>query len=367
MFRTRTSIAAAAVVLAAGIGAGAGVGGYAAFSDNGKTTTVVQQVPVAGAPAAVTKSGSVADVYKTARDGVVEVVTTTSGGSSSDSPFPFGGGGGGGSGGQRAQGSGFVYDRGGHVITNYHVVQGASSITLTFADGSKYKASVVGSDPSSDIAVLKVDAPSSKLHPLTLGDSSALSVGQGVVAIGAPFGLEESVTSGIVSALDRSISSETRFTIPGVIQTDAAINHGNSGGPLLNLAGQVIGVTTQIESESGGNDGVGFAVPSNTIRSVASQILNGKKVEHAYLGVSIGDATTRSGASVGSVRSGSPAADGGLKAGDVITGFGAKTITDANELTEAVGVAKPGDKVKVTYVRGGETKTTTVTLGTRPS
>ena len=125
MFRTRTSIAAAAVVLAAGIGAGAGVGGYAAFSDNGKTTTVVQQVPVAGAPAAVTKSGSVADVYKTARDGVVEVVTATSGGSSSDSPFPFGGGGGG-SDGQRAQGSGFVYDGGGHVITNYHVVQGAS-------------------------------------------------------------------------------------------------------------------------------------------------------------------------------------------------------------------------------------------------
>ena len=247
MSRNRTAILVSAVVLAAGVGAGVGVGGYAAFGGgNDKTTTVVQQAPATGSPAASTKSGSVASVYKSARDGVVEVITTTNGSSSSDSPFPFGGGGGSGSGSSRAQGSGFVYDSDGHVITNYHVVHGASSVSITFSDGSKYKATVVGSDPSSDLAVLKVDAPSSKLHPLSLGDSSALSVGDGVVAIGSPFGLEETVTSGIVSALDRSISSETRFTIPGVIQTDAAINHGNSGGPLFNLAGQVIGVTAQI-------------------------------------------------------------------------------------------------------------------------
>jgi putative serine protease PepD len=365
MFRKPTSIVAAAVVLAAGVGAGVGVGGYAALSGGKtKTTTVVQApVPANASPTAATKSGSVASVYKDARAGVVEVVTTTRG-SSSNSPFPFGGGS---SGSSRAQGSGFVYDSAGHLITNYHVVQGETSVQVVLADGSKEKATVVGSDPSSDLAVLKVDAPSSDLHPLSLGDSSALQVGDGVVAIGAPFGLEETVTSGIVSALDRSISSETRYTIPGVIQTDAAINHGNSGGPLLNLAGQVVGVTTQIASESGGNDGVGFAIPSNAIKSVASQILNGKKVEHPYLGVSIGDATSRSGAAVGSITSGSPAADAGLKKGDVITRFGDSAITDANDLTEAVGLAKPRDKVKVTYVRGGETKTTTVTVGTRPS
>jgi putative serine protease PepD len=368
MSRDKTAVLVSAVVLAVGVGAGVGVGGYAAFGGGNKTTTVVQQAPATGSPAAATKSGSGGSVCRNARDGVVEVITTTNGSSSSsDSPFPFGGGGGGSGGSSRAQGSGFVYDSDGHVITNYHVVQGGSSISVTFPDGSKYKATVVGSDPSSDLAVLKVDAPSSKLHPLSLGDSSALSVGDGVVAIGSPFGLEETVTSGIVSALNRSISSETRFTIPGVIQTDAAINHGNSGGPLFNLAGQVIGVTAQIESDSGGNDGVGFAIPSNTVRSVASQILGGKKVEHAYMGVSIGDATSRSGAAVGSVTSGSPASDAGLKKGDVITGFAGRTITDANDLTEAVALAKPGDKVDVTYVRNGQTKTTTVTLGTRPS
>src|SRR5205085_11479268 len=136
---------------------------------------------------------------------------------------------------------------------------------------------------------------------------------------------------------------------------------------LLNLAGEVVGVTTQIASESGGSDGVGFAVPSNTIKSVASQILSGKKVTHAYLGVSIGDATARSGAAVGGITDGSPAADAGLKKGDVITSFGDNSISDANDLTEAVGLAKPGDKVKVTYVRGGQTHAVTVTLGTRPS
>ncbi len=367
MSRNRTAVLVSAVVLAAGVGAAVGVGGFAAFGGgNGKTTTVVQQAPTAGSPAAATRSGSVNSVYRSARAGVVQVITTTSSSPSQSSPFPFGGGNGSG-GASQAQGSGFVYDDAGHIVTNYHVVQGGTSVSVTFPDGSKYKATVVGTDPSSDLAVLKVDVPSSKLDPLPLGDSSALSVGEGVVAIGSPFGLEETVTSGIVSALDRTISSETKFQIAGVIQTDAAINHGNSGGPLLNLAGQVIGVTTQIESDSGGNEGVGFAVPSNTIKSVASQILAGKKVEHAYLGVSIGDAQTRSGAVIGQVTSGSPAADAGLKKGDVITSFNGTTITNANDLTEAVGVSKPGDKVTVTYVRGGTTQTTTVTLGTRPS
>jgi putative serine protease PepD len=299
---------------------------------------------------------------------VVEItVTEKSSGSSSDSsPFPFGGGGNNGSQQTQAQGSGFVYDSDGHVVTNNHVVDGASSITVRFQDGSQYKATVVGTDPSTDLAVVKVDAPASKLHPLTLGDSGALQVGDGVVAIGSPFGLDETVTSGIVSALNRSISSSSSFTIAGAIQTDAAINHGNSGGPLLDMSGQVVGVNTQIESESGGNDGVGFAVPSSTIRSVVSQLVSGKSVEHAYLGVFIGDANG-AGAKIARVRSGSPAAKAGLKVGDVVTEFGGRSIGSSDELTAAVSAHKPGDKVSVTYRRGDSTKTTDVTLGNRPS
>jgi putative serine protease PepD len=365
MLRKRLAYALAGALVA---GAGVGAGSYAAFGGGGsKTTTVVQQVAPAASPAAATKPLSVGAVYKSVRDGVVEItVTTTGGGSSSGtSPFPFGGNGGG-SQQSQAQGSGFVYDAGGHIVTNYHVVQGASSISVAFRDGSKYSAKLVGADPSTDLAVIKVDAPSSEVHPLSLGDSSALQVGDGVVAIGSPFGLDETVTSGIVSALHRDISSETRYTIPDVIQTDAAINHGNSGGPLLNLAGQVIGITSQIESESGGNEGVGFAVPSNTISSVVSKLVSGQKVEHAYLGVSVESATTRSGARLALVTSGGPADKGGLKAGDVVTAFGGTTVTNAGDLTSAVEAAKPGQRVSVTYSRNGATKTAQVTLGSRP-
>jgi putative serine protease PepD len=304
-------------------------------------------------------------VYRAARDGVVQITVTTGGSGSDNSPFPFGGG----SGSQQsqAQGSGFVYDSSGHVITNDHVVANATKISVMFSDGSKYSATVVGADPSTDLAVLKVDAPSSKLHPLTIGDSSKLSVGDGVVAIGSPFGLDETVTSGIVSALDRDISSQNNFTISGAIQTDAAINHGNSGGPLLNMSGEVVGVTTQIESDSGGNEGVGFAVPSNTISSVASKLVKGEKVEHPYLGVFVQTPTNRSGAEVAQVKSGSPAATAGLKAGDVITSFDGQAIQSPDDLTAAVAAKAPGDKVSVTYVRDGNTKTTRLTIGTRPS
>jgi putative serine protease PepD len=252
------------------------------------------------------------------------------------------------------------------VITNNHVVGGATSITVRFQDGSEYKGTVVGTDPSTDLAVVKVDAPASKLHPLSLGDSGALQVGDGVVAIGSPFGLDETVTSGIVSALNRSISSSSSFTIAGAIQTDAAINHGNSGGPLLNMSGQVVGVNTQIESESGGNDGVGFAVPSNTIRTVVAQLVSGKTVKHAYLGVYVGDANG-AGAKIARVRSGSPAGKAGLKVGDVVTEFAGRTITSPDDLTAAVSGHQPGDKVSVTYRRGDSTKTTEITLGNRPS
>src|SRR5919197_4497834 len=208
-------------------------------------------------------------------------------------------------------GSGFVYDTAGHVITNQHVVDGATSVRVTFWNGKTYTARVVGTDPSTDLAVLDVDAPSSVLFPLTLGDSSKVQVGDSVVAIGAPFGLAETVTAGIVSALHRQMTSPNNFAIDDSIQTDAAINHGNSGGPLLNQQGHVIGVNAQIESESGGNDGVGFAIPSNTVRSVVSQILATGKAEHAYLGVSLDGNAEQ--ARIAEVRTGGPAADAGLK------------------------------------------------------
>jgi len=358
--RTPYLIAAAALAL----GAGAGAGSYAAFgTDGAKTTTVVHESVAGGSPASSTKTMSVNGVYRSARDGVVEITVTTSG-SSDNSPFPFGG-----SGSQRsqAQGSGFVYDADGHIVTNDHVVANATAISVMFSDGSKYSAKVVGTDPSSDLAVVKVNAPSSKLHPLTLGDSNNLQVGDGVVAIGSPFGLDETVTTGIVSALDRDISSTNNFTISGAIQTDAAINHGNSGGPLLNMSGQVVGINTQIESDSGGNEGVGFAVPSSTVSSVASKLVSGKTVEHPYLGVFVGTPANRTGAKVAQVKSGSPAAGAGLKAGDVITGFAGETIQSPNDLTAAVAGKAPGDKVTLTYVRNGTTKTTQVTIGNRPS
>src|SRR5262249_44119585 len=163
--------------------------------------------------------------------------------------------------GAQAEGSGFVIDSNGDIVTNQHVVDGATSIKVTFQNGKTVKATLVGTDPSTDIAVIKVSVPSDELHPLTFGNSSAVQVGQAVAAIGSPFGLPETLTSGIVSALNRTISAPNNFSISGAIQTDAPINHGNSGGPLLNTGGEVIGVNAQIESDSGGNDGVGFAIP----------------------------------------------------------------------------------------------------------
>src|SRR5919197_4548579 len=255
--RPRAVSAAAALIGAALVGAGGGAATYAAFSSS-SSKTVVRQVTVADSePAAAGNPLSVSQIYQRTYKGVVEVTVTSPG-----EATPFGG-----SETQRAQGSGFVYDASGHIVTNQHVVAGAQSISVRFWNGKTYKATLVGSDPSTDLAVLDVDAPSSLLHPLTLGDSSKVGVGDGVVAIGSPFGLEETVTSGIVSALHRSMSAPSGFAIDDSIQTDAAINHGNSGGPLLNLQGRVIGVNAQIESDSGGNDGVGFAIPSNTVRS----------------------------------------------------------------------------------------------------
>jgi len=356
---------AAAVVL----GAGGGVAAYEVASGTA-TQTVVRQVTVTDSQPAASSALSVSALYDRVHQGVVTIKVTT----------PEG----------QALGSGFVIDSEGHIVTNDHVVDGASSISVEFPDGSTYDAQLVGTDASTDIGVIKVAAPSSELTPLQLGDSSALQVGDEVVAIGSPLGLNETVTSGIVSALNRTITSPNNFSINDAIQTDAAINHGNSGGPLLDLQGQVIGINSQIESDSGGNDGIGFAVPSNTVESVVSQLLATGKVEHAYLGVGIATITDGlssqlglpAGVEVTQVTSGGPAADAGFKAadattvvggqefptgGDVITAVDGKPVSTSEELQSVIGAMKPGDSASITYSRDGSEHTVQVTLGTRPS
>jgi len=341
--RPRTPLLAS-LVAAACIGAGGGAVAYSIFTDHGNT--VVRQVTVQNAqPVANGTPLSVNSIYQRAYRGVVEITVRTAGGS--------------------AEGSGFVYDSSGRIVTNQHVVDGAQSISVRFWNGKTYSAQLVGSDSSTDLAVIKVNAPDSQLYPLTLGSSSKLGVGDPVVAIGSPFGLEETVTSGIVSALHRSIDSPANFAISDTIQTDAAINHGNSGGPLLNAQGQVIGVNAQIRSESGDNAGVGFAIPSDTVRSIAGQLISNGKAVHAYLGVSLDGSA--SSARVADVRPGTPAAKANLRAGDVVTAIGNTSVSSAEELTRAIDAHKPGETVTVKISRGGNTVTAQVTLASRPS
>jgi S1-C subfamily serine protease len=367
-------LALAALLVALGVAGGAGA--YALVSDD--STTVVRQVSVSdGQPAAASSALSVNEIYKRAHRGVVEIAVTTSSESS------LGGQ-------QRGQGSGFVYDTQGHIVTNQHVVDNASAISVTFWNGAVHKARLIGTDPSTDLAVIDVDAPSSLLHPIPVGDSGKLEVGDGVVAIGSPYGLEETVTSGIVSALHRQMESPNGFTINDSIQTDAAINHGNSGGPLLNSQGQVIGVNAQIKSDSGGSDGVGFAIPSNTIKSIASQLLDSGKVEHAFLGIglqaipaSVADQLDLvAGVMVTEVRDGTPASRAGLRqatstrtvdgqqyptGGDVITEVDGRTVRTAEDLQRAIDSKKPGDTITLTYSRAGEEHTVDVKLAKRTS
>jgi putative serine protease PepD len=366
---------AAALVAAAGIGAG-GAATYAALSSE---DTVVRQVTVEdGEPAASTEPLSVNEIYERAFRGVVEITAN----GSAESPF--------GEQPQQALGSGFVYDDEGHIVTNQHVVDGATSVSVRLWNGQTYDAEVVGTDRSTDLAVLDVDAPASVLHPIAIADSSKVEVGDAVVAIGSPFGLEQTVTSGIVSALHRTVNAPNNFSINDTIQTDAAINHGNSGGPLLNAQGRVIGVNAQIESESGGNDGVGFAIPSNTVRSIVSQLVESGEVEHAFLGISLqeipGSAAEEldsvEGVAITEVRSGTPAARADLRAatgsrlvdgqsyptgGDVITAIDGEEVTTSAELQSAIEARQPGDTVSLRVVRGGDSRTVQVELGTRPA
>ena len=377
--RPKTSLAAALSATAL-LGAGGGAATYAALGSGGETTVVRTTTVGDGAePAAATSGSTVAEIYKRVSDAVVEITTS----SSAVSPF-------GEEGLQQAQGSGFVYDDQGHVITNHHVVAGAETVSVKFSDGSTYDGTVVGSDASTDLAVIEVDAPASVLEPLELADSDELEVGDGAIAIGSPFGLEQTVTAGIVSALHRQITAPNDFAIDDVIQTDAAINHGNSGGPLLDFEGRVIGVNSQIESDSGGNVGVGFAVPSNTVEKIASQLIAGGSVEHAYLGVGIetipaavaDELELTEGAAVARVNPGTPAAEAGLRAatgseivdgqpyptgGDVITEVDGERVRNADELRRAIDAKQPGDTVEVTVLRDGDEQTVEVTLEARPA
>ena len=334
--------AAAALAATAVVAGSAGAALYAAADSSSA---------VAAAPAAVAApTSSVAEKTELAaerrcdlrcrRKSVVEITTSMT----STSPF-------GSSGEQQAQGTGFVYDTQGHIVTNQHVIDGATSVTVTFSDGSKAKATVVGSDASTDVAVLKVSVAASKLHPVSFADSSAVGVGDGVVAIGDPFGLDNTVTAGIVSAINREISAPDNSPIEGAIQTDAAINHGNSGGPLFDMQGKVIGMTSQIESESGGNDGVGFAVPSNTITSIAKQLIENGKAEHARLGVAV--QTIPSG--VSSTLS--------LPAGVAVTTVTTGSAADKAGLHEATGSKSTGGD---RYPTGGDVSRQSTARASRP-
>ncbi len=358
LFKNPRTKLAAATTSAALIGAGGVAAVYVAFGAN-DSAAVVRQVTVSAdaVQAANSATSSISDIYKRTYKSVVEITV-----SSTADASPLGGGGT-----QQAQGSGFVYDDQGHVITNQHVVDGARSVKVTFWNGKTYDATVVGTDPSTDVAVLDVDAPASVLEPLSFTDSSKLEVGDGVVAIGSPFGLEQTVTSGIVSALHRQITAPNDFAIDDAIQTDAAINHGNSGGPLLDMTGRVVGVTSQIESESGGNDGVGFAVSSNTVKRIADALISDGSVAHAYLGVATEDSTSPVGAAITAVRSGTPAAEANLATGDVVTAVDGEHVSSADALRELVDAHKPGDSVTLTIKRNGDTKSLRAVLGTRPN
>jgi S1-C subfamily serine protease len=338
-----------------------------------------------------TKRGlTVNEIYDRTSAGVA-FIEATGGGDQPALPEPFGGPG---PAPQRAAtGSGFVTDDDGHVITNAHVVDGADEIDVTLGDDEEtYDAELVGQDDSTDIAVLKIDAPADQLEPLELGDSSALDVGDPVVAIGNPFGLDRTVTAGIVSALQRQITAPNGFTISDVVQTDAPINPGNSGGPLLDVSGAVVGVNSQIESSGGGNVGIGFAVPIDTAREVAQQLIADGEVQHAFLGITGADLEPQiaevlnldadSGALVQDVVRGSPADDAGIEAGDATVSVGGGQIRAGGDLIvavdgervkgmddviAAVDSLEPGDEIELTLVRDGEERTETVTLDERPA
>ncbi|MEA2480872.1 MAG: hypothetical protein QOJ07_2794, partial [Thermoleophilaceae bacterium] len=349
--------------------------------DGGKETKVVQRTSIAQPSNDVSVPGqtkTVSEVYKEDGPGVAFIQSQISGGSGSGT----------------ATGSGFVLDDKGDILTNAHVVEGATNVQVRLTkNGDLLDAKIVGRDPSSDLAVLKVSTKSSDLHPLHLGDSSKAQVGDPVVAIGNPFGFDQTVTTGIVSALQRRIDAPNGFQIDNVIQTDAAINPGNSGGPLIDANGRVIGVNSQIATggSSNGSVGIGFAVPINTAKEVIPLLEKNGKIDRAYLGVTSAQISkqiaadlklpTEKGALIQDVVPGGPAADaglhggrtsiggtGGLKAGgDLIVSVDGKAINTPEDVAAAIDDNKPGDIIEVRYLRGGKERAAKVTLGKRPA
>ena len=381
------------LALTAVLAAGLALGGAALFGKLGSRTTIQQVSPLAqggglgnvALQAPTTKGLTPERIYRQDAPGVVQITATSV--TQSTDPFSLQ------PSTQTAQslGSGFVIDKTGHIVTNYHVVQGASKVQVSFSSQDQLAATVVGTDPSTDTAVLKVNAHARAFTPLPLGNSDQVIVGDPVYAIGNPFGFTRTLTSGLVSAVQRQIEAPNTLAIDHAIQTDAAINHGNSGGPLIDAAGRVIGVTSQISTGNTGGQGsvgIGFAIPINTVRNVAAQIITSGKAEHALLGVSTFPLTdslaqlfklpTDRGMLVQTIQAGTGADKAGLKAGktkvivggvsyaiggDIITALDGKPTTTYEELRDAVSQHKPGDKVKLEIYRDGSKKTVTVTLG----
>jgi putative serine protease PepD len=350
----------------------------ASSSTRSVTTTVYQQGSTNSTEPTAFKAGtglSINQIYKAASPGVVDIVVTAR--AQQGQGFGFFGQGGGTT---KGEGAGVVYNSQGDILTDQHVVANATSVTVNFQDGKSAPAKVLGTDPSTDVAVIHVDVPSSQLHPIPLADSAAAQVGDPVVAIGSPFSLPETTTTGIVSQTGRGITAPNGYTIPDAIQTDAAINPGNSGGPLLDANGHVLGLNDQIETNNqtaggeGSSSGVGFAVPSNTVKQVADTIIAGGKVQHAYIGVCLNGtsgaaqiATTPTQSCPHPVTPGGPAAQAGLQSGDTITAINGTSVITTDQFIATIDKYKPGQTVTVTIKRSGQSKQVKVTLGNRPA
>jgi len=341
------------------------------------TTTVLQPSASSTLPTSFSngKPQTINQLYKQVGPGVVDITTSST--QNANGVFGFG---------QQQQtageGAGVVFDKKGDILTDEHVVSGASKITVNFPDGTKAPATLVGSDTGADLAVIRVQGvDASKLHPLPFGDSSAVQVGDSVIAIGSPFGLPNTVTAGIVSALQRTIQAPNQFTIPNAIQTDAPINPGNSGGPLINAAGQVIGLNDQIETNNtngqgeGSSSGVGFATPSNSDVRIAKEIIATGQAHNAYVGVSL-DPSVQGGAGISKgsassssqpIQPNSPASKAGLQAGDIITAVDGTHVASVNEFVATIANYAPGDTVTLTVNRNGQTKSIKLTLGAQPA
>ena len=386
--------------LSALIGGGVVVALIAAFGglkDSSKTVTTVQAAPLAPSNASQKTAAGLTphDIYVRDAPGVAFVTSTIV--QKSESALNLVGGGETEKRGE-ATGSGIVIDANGTILTNYHVVENAIKVTVSFEKGKAVEAKVVGKDPSNDLAVLRISTDGLTLHPLTLGDSGTVQVGDPVLAIGNPFDLERTLTTGVISALQREITAPNGFTIDNVLQTDAPINPGNSGGPLLNAAGQVIGINSQIETGGTGDGsvGIGFSIPINTAKSEIAQLEKGGTVRGAYLGLtsltidgslSAMNLPVKSGALVQSVQKGTAAEKAGIRGGtisgnaengqvavggDIIVSIDGKPVASSEELANDIEGKRPGDTISVGLLRGTghggyEHKTVSVTLGTRPN